>query len=130
MNLFLILQRNQKMLLSFFLVLSATYSYAQDEQKEKEPIKIVSAKKINSTTVEVLYANNEKLLFDFYNENIFRLFQDNTGGVLRDPAAKPDAKILVDNPRKSLSSLSFKDDKSQISITTNLVDVEIDKIFL
>ena len=127
MNLFSILQRNQKMLLSFFLVLSATYSYAQDEQKEKEPIKIVSAKKINSTTVEVLYANNEKLLFDFYNDNIFRLFQDNAGGVLRDPAAKPDAKILVDNPRKSLSSLSFKDDKNQISITTNLVDVEIDK---
>ncbi|MFC3560685.1 TIM-barrel domain-containing protein [Pedobacter jamesrossensis] len=127
MNLFLKLQQKQKSLLFIFFVFFVSYTNAQNQQKDKETVKIVSAKKINSTTIEVLYANNEKLIFDFYGDNIFRLFQDNAGGILRDPIAKPAAKILVDNPRKAIQNLSFTDANNQISIATSQVNVVMDK---
>jgi alpha-glucosidase (family GH31 glycosyl hydrolase) len=127
MNLFLLTQQKEKSLLFIFFVLLVSFTYAQDLQKDKEPVKIVSAKRINSTTIELLFANNQKLTFDFYGDHIFRLFQDNSGGELRDPQAKPDAKILVDNPRKKLSNLSFSDENNQISITTEGLNVLVDK---
>ncbi len=33
------------------------------------------------------------MTLDFYGENIFRMFQDNAGGVIRDPQAEPEAKF-------------------------------------
>ena len=56
---------------------------------------ILRAEKMNPTTVDVLFANNQRMTIDFYGENIFRVFQDNSGGVIRDPEAKPEARILV-----------------------------------
>ena len=50
---------------------------------------ILRAEKMNPTTVDVLFANNQRMIIDFYGENIFRVFQDNSGGVIRDPEAKP-----------------------------------------
>lgn len=50
---------------------------------------IVGAKKINPTTVEILFPNSQRMTLDFYGENIFRVFQDNSGSVIRDPQAKP-----------------------------------------
>ena len=61
---------------------------------------IIGVQRINPTTVDVLFSGNKRMTFDFYGDNIFRVFQDNTGGILRDPEAKPEARILVDNPRK------------------------------
>ncbi|WAC41289.1 hypothetical protein [Pedobacter sp. SL55] len=98
---------------------------ADVETNEEKAIK--SAKKINATTIEVLYANGKKMLIDFYGENIFRLFQDNTGGAMRAPQAKPDAQILVDNPRKPLSKLDVDNGESLITITTANTVVSIDK---
>ncbi len=92
---------------------------------EENPIK--SAKKINATTIEVQYGNGKKMLIDFYGENIFRLFQDNNGGEMRAPQAKPAAQILVNNPRKPLSKLDVNDGENQITITTANIVVEIDK---
>lgn len=46
----------------------------------QQNLKIVSAKKINPTTIEVLFSNNQRMTFDFYGENIFRVFQDKAGG--------------------------------------------------
>lgn len=89
------------------------------------PIK--SAKKINATTVEILYADGKKMLLDFYGENIFRLFQDNSGGEMRAPQAKPEAQILVDNPRKPISKLEVNNGTSQITISTANTVVQIDK---
>lgn len=66
---------------------------------------IISAKKINPTTIEIQLSGHHKMLIDFYGENIFRIFQDNSGGVIRDPESKPDAKILVNNPRRTVSLL-------------------------
>ncbi|MDR1091285.1 MAG: DUF5110 domain-containing protein, partial [Prevotella sp.] len=88
---------------------------------------IISAKKINPTTVEVLLSENQRMTFDFYGENIFRVFQDNSGGIIRDPEAKPEARILVDNPRKHLSEVKVSDDGSSISIATGKIKIQMDK---
>lgn len=53
--------------------------------------------RINPTTVELCFANHRRVAVDFYGENIFRIFEDHNGGVMRDPEAKPEAHILVDN---------------------------------
>lgn len=89
--------------------------------------KIVSAKQINPTTVEVLNAENQRMTFDFYGENVFRVFQDNSGGILRDPEAKPEAQILVDNARRAIAGIDLKDDGNLISITTGKINLQINK---
>lgn len=93
----------------------------------QQNLKIVSAKKINPTTIEVLFSNNQRMTFDFYGENIFRVFQDNDGGIIRDPEAKPEAQILVNNPRNTVSTLDLNDGGNLLSITTGKIKVEIDK---
>ena len=55
------------------------------------------------------------------------MFQDNSGRMLRDPEAKPEAKILVSQPRKGVSQLDIKNDAGSISITTGKIKVEFDK---
>nr|WP_199158487.1 TIM-barrel domain-containing protein [Pedobacter sp. ASV2] len=93
----------------------------------KQPQTVIGARKINSTTIEVLLSDNQRLTLDFYGENIFRLFQDNSGGFIRDPEAKPDAKILVENPRKPVSKLNVTDENNQIVISTGKITVQINK---
>lgn len=89
--------------------------------------KIVGAKQINSTTIEIQFSDNQRMAFDFYGENIFRVFQDINGGIIRDPEAKPEAQILVENPRKPLTSLTLKEDNNCIFISTDKVKLELDK---
>lgn len=89
--------------------------------------KIVQAKRINPTTVELLFSDNQRMTFDFYGENIFRIFQDNKGGIIRDPEAQPEAQILVDNPRKPVTPLTVKEDENIISIRTKDIMLELDK---
>ena len=89
--------------------------------------RIIGVKKINPTTVEVLLSDNQRMTFDFYGENVFRVFQDNSGGIIRDPEAKPEAQILVDNPRKSVSKLNVSDEGGFISIVTEKIKVQLDK---
>jgi hypothetical protein len=87
----------------------------------------VSAKKINPTTVELLCSDNQRMTLDFYGENIFRIFQDNSDGILRDPEAQPSAKILVENPRKALSGLSLNEEDSIVSISSEKIKIQLDK---
>lgn len=89
--------------------------------------KIVDVRKINPTTVEVVYSDNQRLTIDFYGENIFRLFQDTEGGIIRDPQAKPEAKILVDNPRRSVSDIQITEEGGTYSIKTSKISILIDK---
>lgn len=89
--------------------------------------KIVGAKQINPTTIEIQFSDNQRMAFDFYGGNIFRVFQDINGGIIRDPEAKPEAQILVDNPRKPLISLTLKEDNNCIFISTDKVKLELDK---
>ena len=76
---------------------------------------ILRAEKINPTTVDVLFANQQRMTIDFYGENIFRVFQDNSGGIIRDPEAKPEAQILVDQPRRKVSGLSVDEKEGYIT---------------
>ena len=90
-------------------------------------LKIIGAKKINPTTIAVSFSNNQKMLFDFYGENIFRLFQDNSGKGMRPPEAKPEAQILVDNPRKPVSTLNINEQQGELSIATGTINIVFDK---
>ncbi|HAY3507093.1 TIM-barrel domain-containing protein [Elizabethkingia anophelis] len=100
---------------------------AKTETVAQQQLKITNAKKINATTVEITFSNQQKALLDFYGDNIFRLFQDNSGKGMRDPEAKPEAKILVNNPRKAVTKLNIAQDNNQLSITTDKVQVVFDK---
>lgn len=88
---------------------------------------IIGAKKINPTTVEIVLSNNQRMMLDFYGENIFRLFQDNSGGIIRDPEAKPEAQILVDTPRKTISRLDLDESPDFVSMTTGKIKVQLNK---
>lgn len=102
-----------------------------DTKDNKETIRqnprIIKAQKINPTTIEVIFSDHQRMTLDFYGENIFRLFQDKTGGILRDPEADPEAKILVDHPKKTLSKLEVTDANSVIEITTPQIKVQFNK---
>ena len=43
------------------------------------------------------------------------------------PAAEPEARILVDNPRKTISDLMINDTNNQITITTSKIKLILDK---
>ena len=88
---------------------------------------IVSAQQINPTTVDVVLSDNRRITFDFYGDNIFRMFQDNNNGILRAPAAKPEAQILVNNPRRQVSKLDIRDKNGKVTITTGKVELQLDK---
>lgn len=89
---------------------------------------IVGVRLINPTTVEVMLSENRCMTFDFYGDNIFRVFQDNNGGIVRDPEAKPEAKILVSNPRKKLGKkLIVGDENGNIIITTEKIKITMNK---
>ncbi|MEC5164542.1 alpha-glucosidase (family GH31 glycosyl hydrolase) [Flavobacterium sp. PL11] len=90
-------------------------------------IKITTAAKINPTTIAVTFSNNQNILFDFYGENIFRLYQDNSGKAMRAPEAKQEAHILVDNPRKIISTLDINNQESELSISTASIAIIFDK---
>lgn len=94
---------------------------------QQHALKIISAKKINETTIEVLFSNQQRLTFDFYAGNIFRLFQDNHGGFIRDPEATPAAKILVENPRRPVLKLQIEDQNNVITISSDKIIVQLDK---
>ena len=119
-----------------FALLNGTLSslHAQNETKTKttslsaqSSVRIIDAKKINATTVEIEFSNQQKMLLDFYGNNIFRMFQDNSGSPMRDPGAKPEAKILLDNPRKQVAKLDVTDSNNILTLSTNAVQVVFDK---
>jgi alpha-glucosidase (family GH31 glycosyl hydrolase) len=89
--------------------------------------KTSGVQKVNPTTVEISFSDNRKMILDFYGENIFRVFQDPSGGTVRDPEAKPEAKIMVENARKPVSELEVNEAGSTISISTEKIKVQFDK---
>lgn len=90
-------------------------------------VRIVDAKKLNSTTVEIVFSNQQKMLLDFYNNNIVRLFQDNSGNGLRDPQAQPEAKILLPNAKRTVAKLDVSTTGNTLTVSTNAVQVIFDK---
>ncbi|MCD8302371.1 MAG: alpha-xylosidase, partial [Prevotellaceae bacterium] len=76
---------------------------------------------INTTTVEVSLADGERMYIDFYGPNIFRLFLDPAGGMVRPPQVSPQAEILVSNPRREVA-LSVQGSE----ISTSRLTVQVD----
>lgn len=108
------------LLFVFCIIFPLTETYAQQKEVKK-------TNQINPTTIEVLFSDNQRMALDFYGENIFRLFQDNSGGIIRDPEATPEAKILVENARRPISKLELNEDADNIIIFTQKIQVVIDK---
>lgn len=116
-----------KALLISFVFSMALLTVLASAQEERKQLTIKEVNKINPTTVEVLLSDDNRMAFDFYGENIFRLFQDNAGGIIRDPEAKPEAKILVGNPRLPVDELFIIDENNTVSISTNRIEIALDK---
>lgn len=86
--------------------------------------------KINGTTVEVKIADGARITFDFYGENIIRMFRDDSDGMVRNPSPAPgypDAQILVDNPRREVNHLATGDNGNQFVISTKAVELLVNK---
>ncbi len=113
-------------ILLFFSTASASQKKTGEQLPFHDGQQVVGVRKIDATSVELSLAGNEKLIFDFYADNIFRLFQDNSGGLIRDPDAKPLAKILTENPRKAVV-LSLTNAKDIVTLSTGKIKVLIDK---
>ncbi|MBE8713639.1 TIM-barrel domain-containing protein [Sphingobacterium hungaricum] len=109
------------------LTSSAAIRTARAAQEQNDPIKISSVKQINPSTIEILYSNNTRLWLDFYSDQIVRLFQDNQGGIIRDPKANPEAKILVENPRSASLDLAYAENATALIIQTASITLSIDK---
>ena len=88
---------------------------------------VTGIRRINNTTAEVMLSDGHTLTVDFYGPSIFRLFQDNSGGIIRDPEASPEAKILTNNPRRDVGTLTVGSDEQKVSISTANVRVDIAK---
>lgn len=78
----------------------------------------VQVLRINSTTVELVFANQRRVAVDFYGDAIFRVFEDHNDGVMRAPEAKPEAHILVDNPRTPVGNLQVSEQNGEITLAT------------
>ncbi len=88
---------------------------------------VTGIRRINATTAEVTLSDGHSLTIDFYGPNIFRLFQDNSGGIVRDPQATPEAQILTRNPRRAVGTMSVSDDEQKACACTDEVRVDISK---
>mgnify|MGYP003292409429 FL=1 len=100
-------------------------AFAANSSEEKAVVNAVV--QINPTTVEVRLNDGGNVTLDFYGENIFRMFRDINGGVVRDPVATPEAKILVGNPRKNVGALNVKENEKSYTISTEKVEITICK---
>ena len=91
---------------------------------------VVAVEKINPTTVELRLNDGQRVTLDFYGDNIFRMFRDINGGIVRDPQPMkgyPEAQILVDNPRQEVSSLTVKEDGRTYTISSSMISIEVCK---
>lgn len=81
---------------------------------------------INPTTVEVFFQDNKCIVFDFYGDNIFRMFRDDQGGILRSPASTPPARILVAQPRAKSVNVQATTEGNAAIIQSGKVTIRID----
>lgn len=124
------LQRLTFLVCAFFMALgnlAAQESQFTSAATDAAGYSVTGAKKINPTTIEVSFSNNQKMLFDFYGDHIFRLFQDHSGEGMRNPEASPEAQILVDNPRKEVANLTIDDQQNDLVISTEKIKIVFNK---
>ena len=120
----------KSVLLAFGLSISFSgFALAASEEpvSEQQAQAVEGARKINPAAVEVLLDNNRRMTLDFYGDNVFRIFRDDRGGIIRDPKAEPEARILADSPRRPVSRLDVDQQGDAVVITTGKVRIEINK---
>ncbi len=103
---------------------------AQKSDAGSNSASVESAVQINPTAIELRLASNQRITLDFYGDNIFRMFQDNNGGIVRNPqpmSGYPDAQILVDNPRKAMERLDVKESDKAYTIATTKIEIIVCK---
>lgn len=103
--------------------------FASNDNKQTTILKDV--KQINPTSVELRMSNGQTITLDFYGENIFRMFQDVNGGIIRDPkpmTGYPEARILVDNPRKKVAEITVSENNDTYTIATSKIEVNVCKV--
>ncbi|MGM9674446.1 MAG: TIM-barrel domain-containing protein, partial [Bacteroidaceae bacterium] len=86
---------------SIWLTLAAPFLFGQQANAQ-------SVEQLNGTTVQVNLPEGQRMYLDFYGPSIIRVFQDPQGGIIRDPEARPEARILADNPRKAVGTLKVE----------------------
>lgn len=92
-----------------------------------EQTSITGVTRLNPTTVELTLSNGKRVAVDFYGENIFRLFRDDSGGIIRNPVASPPADILVKNPRKHTGNIEVAESDGKVTVSTPKIAVEWNK---
>ena len=114
-----------------FPIMLATFFIKADAQsgQKKDSLShtLESAEQINPTTVQLIFTDKHRLTIDFYRENIFRAFEDTSGGIIRKPESNPPANILVENPRRPVGHLKINNDANTITIASAKISIEIDK---
>ena len=117
-------------LLSAALLAGGMNAQAQTSSDDQQVAGVVAVEQINPTTVELCLSDGQRVTLDFYGENIFRLFRDANGGIVRDPQPMkgyPDAQILVDNPRKEVSALTVNEDGWAYTISSSKIEIAVCK---
>ncbi len=108
-----------KQILSLSLALGLALS------AQAQPIK--TATRLNPTTFEIIGEDGTRTTVDLYGDNIFRLFRDDKGGIVRNPEATPPAQILVDNPRQHISAVALEEEGNTYVIKTPKIKAAWDK---
>lgn len=95
--------------------------------KDSISYRIENVEQINPTTVQLIFTDMHRLTIDFYGENIFRVFEDTSGGIIRKPESVPPANILVENPRRPVGQLEIKNNGNNVTIASSKISIEINK---
>ena len=104
--------------------LSAPAASAGQAGAAEESVKEV--RRLNPTSAELILSDGHRMTVDFYAPDIFRLFRDDNGGIVRNPEAEPHADILVQNPRKGVYYTIEEADGSW-NLSTGVILVSFDK---
>ena len=124
------IRRTQNLFLSCFLLfglMTFTAQAATTDPADSVSNRIAAAQQINPTTVQLIFTDNHRLSIDFYGQQIFRVFEDVKGGIIRDPEAKPAAKILVETARRDPGTLKVDVKNDKVMISTAAVSVQFNK---
>lgn len=109
------------------LPLVAAPSVRPATQVVQNAVLVSDARMINPTTAELILADGKIVTLDFYGENIFRLFRDDAGGILRDPKATPPAQILTGGARRATGGVRLTKSAGEVVIATPRISVSVDR---
>ena len=118
--------RNPLLLLVISALLPVSFQGYAGTVSAQSPDSVPEVRKINPTTAEVIFGNGNICTVDFYSKDIFRVFQDNSGGIIRDPQAMPPARILADSPRTDAGKIEAAVTDGSAVIRSAEVEIRID----